>query len=286
LILNDLQDRIALHTWTIDTTPLAGALRVARDAGYGGIETRYADFKRCFDAGMTNARVLDLIRASGIKVAVMGTEYGVIFAKGEEQKRLLDSLDLMCSNAAALGCGYIMVAPGQNPPGTVKEAAASFRRCGEIAQQHGVRIALEFNSRHPVINRLEVAREILAAADHPHCGLLLDAYHLQCSGAGGRSFEDVPARDIAVFQYSDVPAGPVSGGNRPTDRLPPGKGVVRWNEVFQVLMEKDYRGWLSYEAPNPAQWSRPPEEVAREGLAATRTLLAAAEASFFKSKKN
>lgn len=279
-----LQDRISLHTWTIDTTPLADALRVARDAGYGAVELRHLDFKRCAESGMSNAQVLDLARASGIKVSEMGTEAGVIFAKDEERERLFGVLERTCSNAAALGCEVVMVAPGQNPPGTVREAAASFRRGGEIAQKHGVRYALEFNFRHPVINRLEVAREIVAMADHPHCGLLLDAYHLQCSGAVGRSFEDVPAKEIFSFQYSDVPPGAM--GKSATDRLPPGKGVVRWNEIFQLLMEKGYQGWLSYEAPNPAQWSRPPEEVAREGVTATRALLAAAEAAFAKSKKH
>ncbi len=51
---------------------------------------------------------------------------------------------------------------------------------------------------------------------------------------------------------------------------------MRWGEVWQLLMEKDYQGYLSYEAPNPAQWSRPAAEVAREGALATRALLAAA----------
>jgi 2-keto-myo-inositol isomerase len=280
--LSNLQDRISLHTWTIDTTPLAGALRVARDAGYSAVELRHVDFKRCLEAGMSNGQVLDLVRASGVKVSEMGTEAGVIFAKGEERERLFGVLEEVCSNAAALGCEVVMVAPGQNPPGTLREAAESFRRGGEIAQKHGVRLALEFNARHPVINRLEVAREILALAGHPHCGLLLDAYHLQCSGAGGRSFEDVPAKDIFSFQYSDVPPGPV--GKSPTDRLPPGKGVVPWTDLFQLLMEKDYRGYLSYEAPNPAQWSRPPEEVAREAITATRALLASAQAGLLKRK--
>jgi hypothetical protein len=30
---------------------------------------------------------------------------------------------------------------------------------------------------------------------------------------------------------------------------------------------------MSYEAPNPAAWARPPEDVAREALAATRARL-------------
>ena len=85
----------------------------------------------------------------------------------------------------------------------------------------------------------------------------------------------MPPEQIFTFQYSDVPAGPQSSERRPTDRLPPGKGTVRWREVFQLLAEKGYAGYLSYEAPNPAQWARPPQDVAREALDATRALLPA-----------
>jgi hypothetical protein len=34
---------------------------------------------------------------------------------------------------------------------------------------------------------------------------------------------------------------------------------------------------MSYEAPNPAQWNRPADVVAREGLELVRALLAKAE---------
>ena len=44
--------RLALHMWTIDTTPLATALDAAKQAGYDAVELRRTDFKRCFDTGM------------------------------------------------------------------------------------------------------------------------------------------------------------------------------------------------------------------------------------------
>jgi 2-keto-myo-inositol isomerase len=46
--------------------------------------------------------------------------------------------------------------------------------------------------------------------------------------------------------------------------------------VFGLLNEKKFDGYLSYEAPNPAQWERPPLEVCREGVTATRALIAQA----------
>lgn len=275
--MKKMRDRLALHTWTLDTTPLPEVLRATRAAGWNAIELRRLDFTRCFEQGLSNAQVLDLVKSSGLAVACVGTEYGLIFAQGDERSRLLKVLEETCASAVALGCDLVMIAPGQNPPTTLREAAANFRAGGEIARAHGVRFALEFNSAHDVINRLEAGREIVELADHSHCGLLLDAYHMERSGSGGRGFESYPAEKIFAFQFSDVPAGPPPAVRRPTDRLAPGKGSVRWKEVFQLLREKGYAGYLSYEAPNPEHWSSPPEAVARDAVEATRKLLAAVE---------
>ena len=142
------------------------------------------------------------------------------------------------------------------------------REAAQIAADHGLRLALEVNSQHDVINHIEVAREIIAKAAHPAAGLLIDAYHLQRSGSPGRGFEHVAPEEIFTFQYSDVPAGPPPGQRRPTDRLLPGEGIVQWQAVFELLREKGYGGYLSFEAPNPALWARPPAEVARAAAAA------------------
>ena len=43
------------------------------------------------------------------------------------------------------------------------------------------------------------------------------------------------------------------------------------------MMEKGYGRYINYEAPNPAQWSRPADVVAREGLERVQALLRQAE---------
>jgi sugar phosphate isomerase/epimerase len=268
------RDRLSLHTWTLDTTPLGMLLRIARATGWNAVELRHVDFTRSSEAGMSNDEVLALIRESGMKVSILGVKYGWIFARGKERRQLFDGFAATCANAVALGCDLLMSAPGPTVGGTISEAAASLREAGDIAQAYGLRLAIEFSSIHDVINRLERACEMVALADHSSCGLLLDAYHLERSGAGGRAFEDVPPNDIFAFHYSDCPSTPLSPkAGRPVDRLPPGQGVVRWREIFGLLIEKNYSGYLSYEAPNPTQWERPPEAVAREAADATRALL-------------
>ena len=54
----------------------------------------------------------------------------------------------------------------------------------------------------------------------------------------------------------------------------PGKGIVDWPAMLGLLKKKGYTGFLSYEAPNPELWARPPVEVAREGVELTKKLLA------------
>src|SRR4029453_14324422 len=92
--------RLALHMWTIDTTPLATALEAAKQAGYDAGELRRTCFKRCFDAGMSNAQVLDLIKKSGIPCGVLGVEYGWLFATGDESKRPFQVVRGTCANVA------------------------------------------------------------------------------------------------------------------------------------------------------------------------------------------
>src|SRR3954466_11476535 len=150
--MNKLSERLALHTWSLDTTPLAQALQAARDGGWNAVELRRIDFVRCFDKGMTNDEVIALVRDSGMNVATLGAEYGFLFATGDESTRLFGALEETAANARALGCDLIMAAPGHNQ-GRVQQAAANFRAAGEIVSKSGCRIALEFNSVHPVINR-------------------------------------------------------------------------------------------------------------------------------------
>jgi sugar phosphate isomerase/epimerase len=264
---------VALHTWTIDTAPVADALNIAKRAGFDAIELRRVDFLRAFEAGMSNAQVLALVRASGLKVAAVGVEYGWMFGRGEERQRLLGAFRECCENAVALDCKTLMSAIGSGEA-SVEEAVEATRIAGAMAAEFGLRLAIEFQYLHPVVDTLEKLRAIIAEAQSPAVGVLLDAYHLHRAGISARAFKDVPDEELLYFQYSDVPDAPVPSFP-PTDRLPPGKGVIAWEPMLRALAHKNYRGYLSYEGPNPAQWARAPQDVATEGQRAIRQLLQA-----------
>jgi 2-keto-myo-inositol isomerase len=257
----------ALHTWTLDTTPLAEVLRVAKTTGWDAIELRRLDFKRAADAGQSAAQVLDLVRKSGLAVACVGVEVGWMFAEGAERVRMLQAFAESCSWAKALGCPTVM-SPVDRGRGDAQRAVAGLREVGEIAAKHGVRLALEANSQAEQFNTLDSIRDILRQAGHAHCGLLLDTYHFQRSGGKPSNLETLPSQELVYFQYSDVPAQGLKPGAA-LDRLPPGQGVVPFREILTWLA-KHYQGYLSYEAPNSSAWTKDPETVAREALTATR----------------
>ena len=277
--MNILHHRIALHTWTLDTTPLPDALRVARAAGYNGVELRHIDFMRCRKAGMSEQAMVKLVLDADIMVAVVGTENGVLYESGNELKRLLGSLRYVSEKALALGCDVIMMPPGPTDSGGPALARQNLKTCAEITAEYGLKLALEFNSRHAVLNTLQAGMDMVNAVDMKNCGLPVDTYHLHCSGGNAASLKGVPVERIITVQFSDAPAGPPSQTRAPVDRLPPGKGVVPFVEIFKTLMALNYQGTMSYEAPNPAQWNRPAEVVAREGLELVRGLLGQAEQS-------
>ncbi len=264
---------LALHTWTLDTTPLADALRATKAAGWDGVELRRIDFARAAEKGQAAAEVLALVKASGLRVACVGVELGWMFADGDERRKLMQAFDESCRWAVALGCQTVMSASDRGR-GDLARAASNMREAGDIAAGHRVKLAVEFNSQAEQLNNLDVMRGVVAKAAHPSCGLLLDTYHLQRSGASLAAIEDVALDEIAYVQYSDVPRTGLEPG-KALDRLPPGRGSVPFKEIFALLDRKGYRGFMSYEAPNPAAWARPAEEVAREALDATRAQLPA-----------
>jgi 2-keto-myo-inositol isomerase len=263
--------KLALHTWTLDTTPLSELLPIVKKAGWGAIELRRLDFARAAERGQTAEQVIGLVKASGLPVACVGVELGWIWARGDERARLLQVFDEQCARAHALGATTVM-SPVDRGRGDLGDAVTSIREVGDIAARHGVKLAVEFNSQCEQLNTLASIRELMTRAGHASCGLLLDTYHLERSGADLRQIEDVTPREIAYVQYSDVPRAGLEPG-KVLDRLPPGRGCVPFKEVFGVIAKKGYGGYLSYEAPNPSEWARPAADVARDALAATVAVL-------------
>lgn len=134
---------LALHTWTLDSTPLAEVLRVARATGWDAVELRRLDFRRAAEAGRSAEHVLDFVRASGLAVACVGVE----------RRRLLDAFAESCRWARALQSETVMSAVDAGESERA-QAVASVAEAADIAAAHGVKLALEFISQAEQFNML------------------------------------------------------------------------------------------------------------------------------------
>lgn len=262
---------LALHTWTLDTTSLAQVLSLARSTGWQAVELRRVDFLRARKAGLDDAAVVAAVRDSGLPVACLGVQMGWLFCPDDAYRELRTLFVESCGVARALGCTRLMSASDRGS-GPAALAVARIREFAAIAADSGLLLSLEFNSGVEQVNALAVARDLVSAAAHPGCRLLLDTYHLQRTGATPGDVAALAASEIGYVQFSDVPHdGPRAEYG--VDRLPPGQGCVPFREMFAAILGTGYTGPLSYEAPNPRAWERSPADVLVEALAATRRVL-------------
>lgn len=264
--------KLALHTGSIGTSPLDVMLRVARETGWDGIELRHMDFARMLDGGMAIAEILALVRRTGLPVTAVGVERGWVYATGAARDRLLASIREVCRWAVELDAPIIM-SPMDAESGDLAQAAASLREVGDIVAAHGKTMALELNVSVPQFRILQNVRDLLARANHPNLGLLVDTYHIERGEGGLATYHGLKPGEITYFQYSDVPNGPMDPPGNTQERLPPGQGVVPFAEILPIVAAKGYGGYLSYEGLNAAANQRDPFEVAAEALAASRAVL-------------
>lgn len=151
---------------------------------------------------------------------------------------------------------------------------ANFVRLADLASQYGVRVGLEFIS-YFVVASLGDAKRVLARAEHPNTGILLDALHLSRSGGDPDDLRGLTAVDYAYAQLCDAHAERPADADRPrearTDRLPLGAGALWLDRLVAVLPAGVPIG---IEAPVLADAHLPIVERGRRAGAAARAFLA------------
>jgi sugar phosphate isomerase/epimerase len=147
-----------------------------------------------------------------------------------------DHAERLIAAAAELGIGNILFTS------RLKDQAATTARyaeCCDMALPHGIRVVCEFLPIFP-LNSLPMAKEIVAAANRPNGGILIDNLHLSRSGG---TPADVAALDLSLMPYiqiADAPAGRPESFESLLDeaingRLCPGEGGLPIAELLTVV---------------------------------------------------
>ncbi len=179
------------------------------------------------------------------------------------------------ATAARLGIDTVLVCSNV-ATATIDDDAVSadqLRRIGDLAAEHGLRIAFEALAWGRFVDDYRRAWRIVELADHPAVGLCLDSFHVLSRGHDPAAIAQIPGEKIFFLQLADAPAlsMDVLSWSR-HHRLFPGEGAFDLADFVGHVLAAGYRGPLSLEVFNDTFRQTDPEPTAVHALRSLRWL--------------
>jgi len=258
------------NTFTAGDKALEDTLRYSGMYGFQAVEIAKSHLYKYLD----NRSVGDLNSLlNNTKLVVSGLMdfHFKPFASESELAETLADFEEGCDMAARIGASMVVscINPEQVPPEGLSEgevfrqAASVAGRYGEIAEKHGLPVALEPLGFARFMSRPSDALRIAEESGLTHVGIMFDTFHNFRAGVSLSEIEAIPLDKLLVVHVNDAPDLPKDDL---TDfhRVHCGLGDMPLVEIFRILRKKGYEGYLSVEIFNKAYWEDDLEKVVRE----------------------
>src|SRR5262249_42086863 len=148
----------------------------------------------------------------------------------------------------------------------------SLAQAAEQAGNHGVRLALEFQSRSTLGNNLQTVAALVEETGSPHLGICLDAFHFHTGPSKPEDFSYLTPTNLFHVQVCDLVGVPRELATD-ADRVLPGDGDLPLEGLIEHLRGIGYHGCVSIELMNPTLWNVPPRQFGEIAITALRRLL-------------
>jgi sugar phosphate isomerase/epimerase len=178
------------------------------------------------------------------------------------------AMERMLAAGAELGARHVICAPYDEP----EAAAGHLAALAEVARPYGLTALLEFFAWTPVAS-LRAAADVVAAANQPNTGLLVDSLHMARTGSDAAALDALPRSWLPMLHLCDAAArreDSLEGmlHTARAERLPPGEGELDLRGLIghmpagiPVALEVPMEGLTRSEGP---------EAVARRVIAGAR----------------
>lgn len=261
----------------INTILLGGStldkLAAARDAGFDQIELWRQDVEQYY---RSPAQLKDRLEERGLGL----TDYQVLldFDGAPAQKREAKRSEAlqMLDTAVEVGATTLLVPASTDVSCNPDTIVEDMRWLAREAGKRGVRVAHEGMAWSTINSTLPAVWKVVQAVGESNLGLVVDAFHIFAHGRTAADLDGIPFDRIFLVQLSDLdlktnPANIVQIARH--ERLLPGQGHF----PLQTLIERlqGYEGPIGLEVFNDAMKARDPSIVAREAMAALRSVLGA-----------
>jgi 2-keto-myo-inositol isomerase len=243
-------------------------VRAAASAGFDYLEITAAklhDFLKTNSTSDLKALFVD----NGLRPISINSIEHVTFSDATAYAQTRTECEALAAIAEAIGCPYIVIVPGDFPPGglssyeVIEETVRVLRELASIAERHNLGLAFEFQSwKDCSVQTLELADEIVQKVNRRNIGLVIDSFHFYVGRSTIRMIEALDPKRLFVFQLSDAEDLP-SGQLTDAHRLLPGLGILPLAEIIAALKGIGYDGVASVEVFRPEYWERDPFELAQ-----------------------
>ncbi len=217
----------------------------------------------------------ELLQSHSIAPVAASFQGGLLTSQGEartEAWKLFVTRMVLCRE---LDIEVMVVACDPAPPlkdVDIRRLQMSLREMASLAQEHHVRLALEFQAQAALGNNLQTLVALVDEVSHPQLGICLDAFHFYVGPSKTEDLAYLTRDNLAHVQFCDLADKPrelAADG----DRIIPGDGDLPLPTIVQHLKDIRYDGSISLELMNPQIWQIPPLQVADIGLQALQRLV-------------
>ncbi|WBY02956.1 TIM barrel protein [Ramlibacter tataouinensis] len=260
------------HLTVLELSP-PEVVETAAAAGFGLVGLRLAPAvpgQHVFPMLSTAAGRAPMMGETLVRMADLGVQVHDVELVALEEDSDVAAFEPLFEAAARLGARRVLVAGNGADASRMAERLAAL---SELAQPHGLALGLEFMPWRGIANLGAALRVVRSAGDFAGCGVIVDAIHLDRSGACAADLAQLRAGDWSYFQICDAPARKPAMQDEllfqaREARMVPGEGGLDLRGMLRQLPDGTT---VSIEAP--LRHRPPPLERARRLREATETLL-------------
>ncbi len=176
---------LVLHGQTTLYNNLVSDIRIAKQAGFSGLEIATPKLLRCLDAGVNPEELAEMFRRHEIKPVCIDILGDVEHVDPEGRKRLLSEAERLCSVARTLGCPTVQLnafngLEGRPEPEIIRLTARNIAEIADIGMEYGIRFQIEGAAWTP-IHSLSQCLKLIELTERDNVGLVIDFWHLWAS---------------------------------------------------------------------------------------------------------
>lgn len=263
-------------------------MRLAKGFGYDGVELWGREPHISADTTYERAsEIRELAAELGLEIAGIGAYLGRFLTMSDAQcEEVLEELKKYFQVMEWLGTDLIRVWPGGPNAFLAQDyhyakAAHWLQRCGDLAAERGVRLAMEIHNGS-LTETVEGAERLLAMIQRDNVGVIRDAGNMYITGTDygeetvqrlGEKIFHVHVKDELHIEDESLPGSfrdLTAQGNELFQQQMLGEGAVDHLPLFRALKKMGYSGFLSAEC----HAAKPDLYRAEKDLEAIKGLLA------------